>query len=222
MPKPAETPAPEPWPVLYLRHGAGENETVWTLQGRTNFILDNLIAAGRCAPMAVVMECGYVARPGAPDPHRPERDENAFEEALLTELMPEIERQFPVAAERRGRAIAGLSMGSFQSLLVGLRHLDVFGAVGGFSGGIRQAVDAMAEGGVLADAARANAALDLLWMGCGRSEPMLEAGREMHEQFAKSGIRHEWHEYDGAHEWRVWRQCLRDFASGWRPGAPRA
>ncbi len=199
-------------PVLYLQHGAGESERCWSWQGKANFILDNLLAEGHARPMLVVMANGYAARPGAADPGRPSREENAFEEVVVKELVPRIDDRYRTVADRQSRAIAGLSMGAGQALRIGLGHPEVFGSVGAFSGGGRDFDPATSYGGVLADPDRAAEQFRLLWLGCGRQDRLYDGARGMHETLEATGIKHGWFECDGAHEWQVWRKCLRQFA----------
>src|SRR5262245_17706869 len=119
------------YPVLYLQHGAGEDERGWTTQGRANFILDNLLAAGKAKPMLVVMDNGYADRVGeAPRMF----DFRGFEAVLTGELVPKIDATYRTHADRDHRALAGLSMGGMQALQIGLTHLDTFATVGSFSG----------------------------------------------------------------------------------------
>jgi len=100
------------YPVLYLQHGAGENERGWIDQGRANFILDNLIASGKSKPMILVVDTGYASKPdGASQqtaPTRPPGPTSAFEELMITELIPMIDSNFRTLADREHRAIAGL------------------------------------------------------------------------------------------------------------------
>ncbi len=134
------------YPVLYLLHGAGEDERGWSSQGRMNFILDNLIAAGEAQPMIVVMENGggsaIFARPrgaGRPGGGRPGGfPGQQFEEILLNEVIPMVESNFRTRTDRDDRAIAGLSMGAGQAMRIGLTNLDRFSSIGAFSGfGVR-------------------------------------------------------------------------------------
>ncbi len=124
------------YPVLYLQHGAGESERGWTAQGRANFILDNLIAAGKVRPMIIVMENGYAIQAGAP-PVEGSRGSQAFEQLVVHDLVPMIDVTYRTLADRNHRAIAGLSMGAGQALQTGLANLDKFAYVAGFSGGVR-------------------------------------------------------------------------------------
>jgi len=200
------------YPVLYLQHGAGESERCWSWQGKANFILDNLIADGDALPMLVVMANGYAARAGAPNPGRPSHEENAFEQVIVNELVPRIDARYRTIADRRSRAIAGLSMGAGQALRIGLGHLDVFGVVGAFSGGGRSFDPATSYDGALSDPAQAAQRLRLLWLGCGRQDRLFEGVQHMHDRLNETGVEHAWFECDGAHEWQVWRKCLHDFA----------
>ena len=197
------------YPVLYLQHGAGESERAWSTQGRVNFILDNLLAAGKIRPMLVVMDNGYAAR-SAPTTQRAALASD-FEQVMVEDLVPTIDARYRALADREHRAIAGLSMGAMQAIRIGLKHPELFAAIGWFSGAERDFDPATSLGGALADAARANAQWRLLWLGCGRQEN--PAGRtDFHEKLAKAGLRHVWFECDGTHEWQVWRKHLHEFA----------
>jgi enterochelin esterase-like enzyme len=130
------------YPVLYLQHGAGEDETGWTRQGCANFILDNLLAQGKAKPMIVVMDRGYAYKPGegpapgggggrgAPGVLSPSN----FESVVVDDLIPTIDRTFRTLTDRDRRAMAGLSMGSTQTMQITLRNLEKFSWIGAFSG----------------------------------------------------------------------------------------
>lgn len=196
------------YPVLYLQHGAGESERGWSTQGRVNFIVDNLIAAGKAKPMIIVMDNGYAARPGATG--RPGAAED-FAQVITLDLVPLIDGRYRTLAGRENRAIAGLSMGAMQALRVGLRHPELFSVIGWFSGAERQFDAKTSLDGALADAAKANAQRRLLWLGCGLQENPV--GRtDFHEKLDAAGIRHTWFTCDGTHEWQVWRKHLHEFA----------
>jgi enterochelin esterase family protein len=198
------------YPVLYLQHGAGESERAWSTQGRANFILDNLLAARQALPMLVVMDNGYATRAGGGAQERTDRAQD-FGDVVVTDLVPLVDARYRTLADCHHRAIAGLSMGAMQALRVGLKHPDLFSAIGGFSGVERNFDPATSFDGALADAAKANAQWRLLWFGWGRQEN--PAGRmDFHEKLEKAGIRHVWFEVDGTHEWQVWRKHLHEFA----------
>jgi enterochelin esterase-like enzyme len=200
------------YPVLYLQHGAGEDERGWTNQGRANFILDNLIASGQARPMIVVMDNGYADRAG--EAGRP-FDFGAFEDVLIGELIPKIDDAYRTMADREHRALAGLSMGGMQALQIGLRHLDQFAAIGAFSAPQRGEFDVgTAYDGALAGAVAFNGKVRLFWLGAGTAEKQFAEGlRKMHGALEKAGIKHVVFESPGTgHEWQTWRRSLHDFA----------
>lgn len=206
------------YPVLYLQHGAGENETGWTKQGRANLILDNLMAAGKSAPMIVVMETGYATKIGAaavPGPTGTPAVPNAFEEVLIKDLIPMIDARYRTIADRASRAMAGLSMGAGQTLQITSAHLDTFAWVGAFSAPLRNFDVKTSFGGVFTDAAAYNKRVRLLWIGAGTGETtFMEAAGRLHEALDAAGITHVMFASPGtAHEWQTWRRSLHDFAA---------
>jgi enterochelin esterase-like enzyme len=222
------------YPVLYLQHGGGEDETGWIKQGHANFILDNLIASGKSKPMIIVMAYGYAMRPGVPEPDMsrfpfgsPGSMEAmqaltaAFEDDLTKVLIPFVDRTFRTLPDRDHRAMAGLSMGGGQTFQVTLKHPDMFSYIGGFSGiagnPLGPVIDTKtAYGGVLADAEAFNKRMKLVWIGTGTAELdwMMRAMKAFREAITKAGIRHVYFESQGtAHEWQTWRRCLHEFAS---------
>jgi enterochelin esterase-like enzyme len=198
------------YPVLYLQHGAGESERAWTWQGKANFILDNLQAAGRAKPMIVVMDNGYASRPGAASPGAAGGND-AFADVVLIDLLPMIDASFRTLTDREHRAIAGLSMGAWQALAIGLGHLDQFAYIGAFSGGLRNLDTKTAFGGVFQDAA-ALRTIRLLWLGCGTEDRGFASLKAAHQTLQAAGVAHVWFPGPGSHEWQVWRKHLNDFA----------
>ena len=211
------------YPVLYLQHGSGENETSWTWQGRVNVIMDTMIAEGKILPMLVVMDQGYATRAGAAPAPAGQRGggagpTDAFEDVVLRDLIPTIDANYRTFTDRRHRAIAGLSMGAGQAVRIGFGNPDVFASVGAFSGGAgggrggapfdRQT----AYNGVMADVAAFNSRFDLFWIGYGDREGGYANGKKLHETLEAAGIKHVWFETGGSHEWQVWRKSLYDFA----------
>lgn len=218
-----DTSGRQRYPVLYLQHGSGENETSWAKQGRVNFILDNLIAANRAVPMIVVMENGMVALKSgeapAPPPageargRRRTRRNSAFPEVVINDLIPMIDATYRTLADREHRAVAGLSMGAGQALQIGLGNLDKFAYIGSFSGGIRSTDLKTAYNGVFADPAAFNKKVRLLWMGAGLAEAAShERNLASHEALEKAGIKNVFFDCPFAHEWQTWRYDLNDFA----------
>ncbi len=222
------------YPVLILQHGAGENETGWTKQGRANFVLDNLIAEGKAKPMIVVMDCGYATKPGvAPltlGPGTPPRNIHeafkTFEDVIITDLIPTIDSSYRTIADRDHRAMAGLSMGGMQTLSITLHHLDKFSYIGSFSGPIIPGLNAgnpsagkafdskTAFDGAFADPAAFNAKVKLLWLGVGTEEKQFLPGiKGAADALKESGINVVFFESQGtAHEWQTWRRDLNEFA----------
>lgn len=222
------------FPVLYLQHGGGEDETGWIRQGRANFILDNLIAAKSCKPMIVVMAYGYARRAGqtppdltgrafgSPEMLKAMQDMTAaFEDDVTQALIPYIDTTFRTLRDRDHRAMAGLSMGGMQTFQVAFNHLDLFSYIGGFSGaggmlGNRKLDPKNDYKGVLADPANFAKRVHLLWLGVGTNEPerMRTAIQNLHHSLKEANIAHVYYESPGTdHEWQTWRRDLKDFAS---------
>ncbi len=207
------------YPVLYLQHGAGENERGWVEQGRANFILDNLIAAGRARPMILVVDTGYASRPtngpAQTPPVRVPGPTSAFEEVMLKELIPMIDASYRTLSDREHRAMAGLSMGSMQTLQITLKHLDKFAWIGAMSGPPRQGFDATTSyDGVFSNAVAFNQKVKLLWLGAGTAETQIHQNTmAMHEALDKAGVRNLFFSFPGTdHEWQTWRRSLHDLA----------
>ena len=197
-------------PVLYLLHGADGDDSAWVAFGRANQILDNLIAEQKLGPMVVAMPFGYAYPPStgvAGDKQRAD-----FEKDLLQDIIPFVQANYRVAADRGSRALVGLSMGGGQALNIGLRHLDTFSRVASFSGAVPRgaAVDSFKD--VLADAKKVNGGLKMLWIGCGTEDGLFAPNKEFSELLKKNGVAHTFHESGGAHTWSVWRKYLLEVA----------
>ena len=203
------------YPVLYLQHGAGENETGWTKQGRANLILDNLIAAGSAKPMIVVMETGYATRAGAAPPAAGAQPApNAFEDVVVSDLIPMVDATYRTLSDRENRAMAGLSMGGGQTMQIASAHLDTFAWIGSFSAPMRNFDPKTSMNGVLNDAAAFNKRVRLFWVGAGTGEVAFhEAAKQLHTSLDALGIKHVLYVSEGtSHEWQTWRRSLHDFA----------
>ena len=252
------------YPVLYLLHGAGDDETGWQRRGAANVILDNLYADKKLVPMIVVMPNGSVRlRPGkalaaaimkradtdkdgkltldevlaaakqvfkeadkdnkgtvdekqlaeainrlmpAPRPGLPGRSlggDTAFQDDLLKDIIPYVESHYAVQADREHRALAGLSMGGGQSLNIGLRHLDTFAWVGGFSSALFGR-----PGDLIAEPGDGSRKLRLLWLSCGDADRLMDASKSFHAALQEKKVPHLWHVDSGGHTWPVWRNDL--------------
>ena len=198
------------YPVLYLLHGAGDNDQSWLMAGRANFILDNLIAAGKAKPMIVVMPAGHTpnAAGGAPAT-------DAFARDLLSDVVPYVERNFRTLPGREQRAIAGLSMGGQQTLNVGLTNLDRFSQLGVFSSGWfgpeGAATFARANESVLADP-KINDRIRLFWFATGKDDFVLPSTKSALALLDQHKIRYSYKETEGGHTWPNWRAYLTEFA----------
>jgi enterochelin esterase family protein len=224
------------YPVLYLQHGGGEDETGWIRQGHANFILDNLIASKAAKPMIIVMASGYARRAGYVEPDltgkpfgSPEMMKvmqemsQAFEDDMTQALIPFIDSTFRTVADREHRAMAGLSMGGMQTFQITFDHLELFSYIGGFSGaggmsmmrGDQKFDLKTAFNGAMADPDAFAKRVHLLWIGVGTEEPaMMHAGIvKLHTTLDDAKIKHVFYESPGtAHEWQTWRRDLKDFA----------
>ena len=203
------------YPVLYLLHGAGDDQTGWVQKGAAEVIMDNLYADKKAEPMIVVMPHGFTNKPGESNrpqnmsPEERQKMAKAFENDLLKDLIPFIESHYSVVADADHRAIAGLSMGGGQTLRIGPTHSDTFAWVAAFSAGIGrpggQAPDITAN---YPDAKTLNKHLKLFWISCGDQDRLMESSQKLHETLTEKKIEHVWHEDKGAHEWPVWKNDL--------------
>ena len=208
--------------MLYLQHGAGEDETGWGNQGRANLIMDNLIAAGKARPFIIVMDNGGgnfgggprrgAPRPGAPGggrrgPGRPRFNFSAFAKIMTDELIPFIDANYRTLSDQPHRAMAGLSMGGMQTKQITLANLDKFSHIGLFSGGSIAADDP-----ALTDLEAFKQKVKVLFVSYGSRENAA-AAKANHEALEKIGIKNTYYESPKtAHEWQSWRRSLYQFA----------
>jgi enterochelin esterase-like enzyme len=257
------------YPVFYLLHGAGDDETGWHRKGSADVILDNLYADKKLVPMIVVMPNGSPRRPGGgaggtlagaimkkgdadkdgkltldeflaaakqiyqdadkdgkgaidekqlaeainrlmPTPTGPGtgafpgrgQPDNTFQDDLLKDLIPYVESHYPVKADSEHRAIAGLSMGGGQALGIGLRHLDTFAWVGGFSSALFNR-----QGDLFRNPDDAKK-LKLLWVSCGDTDRLMDGSKSLHNTLEEKKVPHIWHVDSGGHTWPVWKNDL--------------
>lgn len=214
------------YPVLYLLHGGGGDEDAWSTLGRTCQILDNLIAQGKAKPMIVVMPNGnpnqYAAQTlGIPVKTDVKQYASGFDNysSLVADILPYIERNYPVIKNRRGRAVAGLSMGGGQSFYIAFRNVDVFANVGIFSSGL---IGATAIGGAPFDAEQHFPGMytnpvkynkfDVIYLACGEQDNRIDGMLDFKQKLTDKGYKGVvWEQYPGAHEWKVWRRNLSSF-----------
>lgn len=202
------------YPVLYLQHGMCEDETCWSKQGKANLILDNQIASGKCVPMIVVMDngnCGInfsdlkgvsMNQFGA-----------TFPPILLNEIIPFIDSEYRTIADRKHRAMAGLSWGGYQTFETALRHTDKFAYIGSFSGALFMGGGANVSeiyDGAFANPAEFNKKVPVLFIGTGTEENLGSAN--VNKMLSDAGVKTTYYTSQGtAHEWLTWRRCLNEF-----------
>ena len=212
----------EEYPVLYLLHGMGEGETSWMFNGKTNFILDNLIAEGKCAPFLVVTLDGMVTtKKDGPDVFT---KFDGFTEMLLSDCIPFIEGRYRVKKDKWSRAMAGLSMGSIQTSIIGMKHPELFGYMGLFSGfmvsglHLREKAYEQEHLAAVRDREKFEADYRLFFRGIGQDDPMYSFFAADDAYLEKYGMEpaklrtHVRRIYPGVHDWNVWRRCLHDFS----------
>ena len=196
------------YPVLYLLHGIGGDETEWTRFAQPDILLDNLIAEGKAVPMIVVMPNGRAQKND-----RAEGNVFAaapafavFEQDLLEDVIPAIESRYGTLKDRNHRALAGLSMGGGQSLNFGLGHLDTFGWVGGFS-----SAPNTKDPKELVPDAEAVKKLNLLWLSCGNQDGLISISQRLHALLKEQEVPHVWHITTHGHDPPEWKQALYHF-----------
>ena len=201
----------ESYPVLYLQHGYGENELGWIYQGKLAEIADQLIWEEKIRPMLIVTADGMMReeKENGDIAHRPEW----FTEELLRNIMPLVEKRYRVKPGKDNHALAGLSMGSLQTSMTVFTNIGLFGWVGLFSGFMGNIFDGNnAHLAHLAEQADAfNQQTRLFFRGMGGNDPFWESFQKDDALCEKYGIRCVRKQYDGAHTWNVWRQCIVDF-----------
>lgn len=202
------------YPVLYLLHGIAGNEWEWSGYVHADAIVDNLIAAGKATPMIVVMPNGRALaddRPPAPDrTYSPQNAEgfSKFERDLFDCLIPAIQAKYSASTNRADRALAGLSMGGGQALNFGLKHLDAFAWVGGFS----PAPNTQPPAELVPDPAAAREQLKLLYLSCGNQDGLINISQGVHVYLKQHNVPHIWNVDDHGHDAETWGSNLYDFA----------
>jgi enterochelin esterase-like enzyme len=224
------------YPVLYLLHGVGDVEFSWEVHGQVSAILDDLLRDGLILPMIVVMPLGFESKD---QKFRRQFPTKEWFDNYLRKLVDLIEPAYGISVGKTAdgrhvkRAIAGLSMGGKQALEFGLEHLDLFSAIGNFSGAIqmRSGLDPFPDLLGACDAKQDQLKkLAVLYHGCGNKDPvggdlgpdhsLLGTNKRLVKKLRELGVPHSWHEMEGDHSWGVWKACLREFlpmvASAWR------
>jgi enterochelin esterase-like enzyme len=194
------------YPVIYLLHGIGGDETEWRRFAKPEVLLDNLIADGNAVPMIIVMPNGraqkndraegnvFAAAPAFAN----------FERDLLDDVIPTIESRYSVSTNREQRALAGLSMGGGQSLNFGFAHLDTFAWIGGFS----SAPNTKPPAELVSDATATASRLKLLMLTCGNKDGLINISQGLHTHLKESGVPHIWHVDGNGHDATHWKNSL--------------
>jgi enterochelin esterase-like enzyme len=200
------------YPVLYLLHGIGGDEKEWLNGGKPQVILDNLYAENKIEPMIVVMPNGRAMKDdraiGNIFDSAKVQAFSTFEKDLLNDLIPFIEKKFPVLTDREHRAIAGLSMGGGQSLNFGLGNLDKFAWVGGFS----SAPNTRRPEELVPDPEAARSKLKLLWISCGDNDGLITFSKRTHDYLYEKNVPHIYYIEPGVHDFKVWKNGLYMFS----------
>jgi enterochelin esterase-like enzyme len=214
------------YPVLYLQHGGGEDETGWVKQGRVDIIMDNLIASGKAKPMLIVMENSNAVKPGetgrsgmgggTPGSNQWMSGPMTFKEVMINDLIPFIDKTFRTIPDRDHRAMAGLSMGGFLTVNTVFEYPAYFSFLGAFSGGMRIAPEDDIKAlynGTLSDANVFNNKFNVFFQSIGTAEGPWPRVKQTNEILNKNGIKNVYYESEGtAHEWLTWRRSLNAFA----------
>jgi enterochelin esterase-like enzyme len=193
------------YPVLYLLHGIGGDETEWQRFATPDILMDNLIADGKAVPMIIVMPNGRAQKNDRADAGMGAAGAFAtFERDLLDDVIPAIQSRYSTYTNRESRALAGLSMGGGQSLNFGLAHLDTFAWVGGFS----SAPNTKPPVQLVPDPAAATQQLKLLWLSCGKKDGLIRISQGVHAYLKEKNVPHVWHVDGNAHDATHWRNNL--------------
>ncbi len=194
------------YPVLYLLHGSGDTEQGWTTVGRANVIADNLLANNNARPMLIVMPFGHAFGPQGSHAVKSSTSPANFENELINEVIPLTEKNYRTAKGSQNRALAGLSMGGFQTIDIGFKHLDTFDWLGVFSAGARGNFAQTHTQGLK----NANKNLKLLWIAIGKDDFLYKANENLLKILKTNKVTHTAKITEGAHAWPIWRNYLNE------------
>lgn len=205
---PASFDPQKTYPVLYLQHGYGENETGWTYQGHVGRIADRLLAEGKMEEMLIVMANGMMRAPAWTGEGR-----DLFRQVLLTDIIPFVEARFPVKTDKWSRAMAGLSMGSYQTSVTTLTHPELFGYAGLFSGFLSfPRAESPEEHLAILDTPEVfNEAFRVFYRAMGTEDQFFQSFTRDDALLADKPLRTVRRTFPGGHDWSVWRRSIRDF-----------
>lgn len=201
------------YPVLYLLHGIGGDQRAWLNNGNVNIILDNLYENDRLTPMIVVMPNGRAMEDDRAGGNVFESEKvlafSIFEDDLLHDLIPAVEKKYPVAPGSENRALAGLSMGGGQALNFGLKYFKQFSWIGGFS----SAPNLKPPSELIPDAVELMNYASLIWLSCGDKDPLVQFTTSMHQYLEKNDVPHIYYIEEGGHDFDVWKNDIYHFST---------
>lgn len=200
------------YPVLYLLHGIGGDEKEWLKNAQPQTILDNLYADKKLEPMIIVLPNGRAMKDDRATGNVFDKDKveafSTFEKDLLSDLIPFVEKKYPVAKDREHRAIAGLSMGGGQSLNFGLGNLDKFAWIGGFSSAPNTKLPEV----LMPDPQQVKEKVKLLWISCGDADGLMPFSKRTHDYLYEHNVPHVFYIEPGGHDFKVWKNDLYMFS----------
>ncbi|MEJ4087699.1 glycosyl hydrolase [Galbibacter orientalis] len=201
------------YPVLYLRHGGGDNESSWVNDGKAAVIMDNLINSKKATPMLIVMSNGLIDGTWASG--STVEGMRKLEKELFNDIIPLVEQRYHVSTNKMDRAIAGLSMGGGQAFVIGLRNPEKFSYIGEFSAGLLSDSNIALEDYIPNFTSKSelfNKELNLLWLSCGSKDPRFQGHKSLIEKLNDYHITNKFYSLPYGHEWQFWREQLKDFA----------
>ena len=197
----------ERYPVVYIQHGVGENETGWIWQGKLNLIADNLIAEGKCPKLLIVMNAGYAFR----EDEDPVFFPGDFDSELVDDCIPFIDAKYRTLADKRHRAVSGLSLGSVQAFYTAMKHRELFGSLGVFSGGFPVKRSEYDYSDYFKDKDTVNSDFDLIFVSGGDQEGFVETTLPILDEIRSAGVKIVDYHRPGYHVWDVWRYSAYEF-----------
>jgi enterochelin esterase-like enzyme len=207
--------AKQTYPLVVLLHGFGDDETAWTEVGRAHLIADNLIAANVVRKCVIAMPYGHPIPPpyhDRPDDYFPD-NADLYEQDIITDLLPFLEKQFRLQTDVANRSIVGLSMGGGHAIDTGLKNVDTFSAIGAFSAAAPEleSVELRKKYVSLKGPEPAANKLRHFWIPIGDDDFLLERNDKFVQQLSEAGVTHKYAKTTGGHEWKLWRKYFEQF-----------
>jgi enterochelin esterase family protein len=197
-------------PVLYLLHGYTDDDSSWTAVGKANLIADSLLADGKIKPLIIVMPYGQLNGDVTRNEAFADDFQQKFEQQILTEIMPSIEKTYRVVPDARHRAMAGMSMGGMQTAFIGLNHPEAFSTIGLWSSAVF-GDPAVLLGRLKAAPTKIKNSFAYVQVAVGQQDSLLARSDAINEFLTSQKIKHEYMPTPGTHSWLLWRGYLVDF-----------